>query len=432
MSIVITNAIIDKARKKACKSLQLLLVGSLLFSLSACVNQSVKHVNATRADHAEREIPQAELLDINIAVFDPGYTLPVDEDSGIFPHVRNAEAGYIPYRIRETLQSTGHWGPVRVVPSTATNSELLISGKIIESNGRDLELAVKAVDASGRVWLDKSYSETAASLSYSDADPSEMDPFQDLYNRLANDLLKTRKKLSSKQLRDVRQLAFLRFADDLAPDAFGDYLREKDGIYSVRGLPAQGDPNVQRINKIRERDYRLVDALDQHYYIFSEQIQAPYDEWRASSYREAKNLDKVRKEAVGRMVAGAVGVAAGIYGAGQANSGVQGAAALTAIGGGAYLFKSGLDKNAEKKLHVEALKELGESLSGDLKPRVIELDGKTVTLSGSAEAQYREWRELLRNIYIKETGFAPVEGDVVRDNEKGKRKGRKTGADDDL
>lgn len=386
-----------------------LAVAGLCLVLSACVNQSVKRVNATKAVHAEREIPTAELLDINIVVFDPGYTEPVEEDSGIFPQVRNAEAGFIPYRLRQTLQSTGHWGPVRVVPNDDTNSELLITGKIIESTGRDLELAVRAVDASGRVWLDKSYEETAASLSYSDSDPAAVDPFQDLYNRIANDLLKERKKLSSNQLRDIRQVAFLRFADDLAPDAFGDYLAEKNGRYGAAGLPAESDPNVQRITRIRERDYRLVDALDQHYYLFSEQIQVPYDEWRAASYREAKNLEKVRKEAIGRMVAGAVGVAAGIYGAGQASNSAEAAAAYSAVAGGGYLFKTGLDKNAEKKLHIEALKELGESLSGDLKPRVIELEGKTVTLSGSAEAQYQEWRELLRGIYATETGFIPEE-----------------------
>ncbi len=412
MNTVNTNATIAEATRKGTRALLATLCLSLL---AGCVNQSVKHVNATRAIHAEREIPQSELLDINIAVFDPGYTEPVEEDSGIFPQVRKAEAGYIPYRLRETLQSTGHWGPVRVVPGTETNSELLLTGKIIESDGRDMKISVRAVDAAGRIWLDKTYSETAASLSYSDSDPSDIDPFQDLYNRVANDLLQARKKLSSKQLRDIRQLAFLRFANDLAPDAFGDYLRERDGRYSVRGLPSSGDPNVDRVNSIRERDYRLVDALDQHYYIFSQQIQAPYDEWRASSYREAKNLEKVRKEAIGRMVAGAVGVAAGIYGAGQATNGAQGAAAISAVGGGAYLFKSGLDKNAEKKLHIEALNELGESLSGDLKPRVIELDGKTVTLSGSAEAQYQEWRELLRKIYIKETGFDPREDDFGND-----------------
>ncbi|WP_372779305.1 hypothetical protein [Litorivivens sp.] len=380
---------------------------TLLIFLAGCVNQSVKHVNATRAAHAEREIPQAELLDVNIAVFDPGYTEPVDEDSGIFPQVRKAEAGFIPYRLRETLQSTGHWGPVRVVPSPTTSSELMITGTILESNGRDLKVAVKAVDASGREWLDKTYEETAASLSYSDVEPSEIDPFQDLYNRIANDLLKSRKGLSSKQLRDIRTIAFLRFAEDLSPDAFQRYLNEKNGDYSVRGLPADSDPNVQRIQAIRERDYRLVDTLDQHYYLFGEQMQTPYDEWRAASYQEAKNLEKVRKEAIGRMVAGAVGVAAGIYGAGQASNGAEAAAAYSGVVGGGYLLKTGIDKFGEKKLHVEALKELGESLSTDLKPRVIELEGKTITLSGSAEAQYQEWRELLRKIYANETGLPP-------------------------
>ncbi len=398
MNIVSTNAI---------TRLRPALVAALVL-LTGCVSQSVKHVNATKAVHAEREIPQAELLDVNIAVFDPGYTEPVEEDSGIFPQVRKAEAGFIPYRLRETLQSTGHWGPVRVVPSPNTSSELTITGRIIESTGRDLEVAVRAVDASGRVWLDKSYRETAASLSYSDADPSQIDPFQDLYNRVANDLLKQRKALSSKQLRDIRTLAFLRFADDLAPDAFAGYLGKNKERYRVRGLPADSDPNVQRINAIRDRDYRLVDALDQHYYLFGEQIQAPYDEWRAASYQEAKNLEKVRKESLARMAAGAVGVVAGIYGAGQASNSAQAAAAYTGVVGGGYLFKTGLDKSAEKKLHIEALKELGESLSSDLKPRVIELDGKTVTLSGSAEAQYQEWRELLRKIYTNETGFEPA------------------------
>lgn len=386
-----------------------LITALSLVLLAGCVSQSVKHVNATKAVHAEREIPQAELLDVNIVVFDPGYTEPVEEDSGIFPQVRKAEAGFIPYRLRETLQSTGHWGPVRVVPSANTSSELIITGRIIESTGRDLEIAVRAVDASGREWLDKSYRETAASLSYSDSDPSQIDPFQDLYNRVANDLLKQRKDLSSKQLRDIRTLAFLRFADDLAPDAFASYLGKDDERFRVRGLPAMDDPNVQRINAIRDRDYRLVDALDQHYYLFGEQIQAPYDEWRAASYEEAKNLEKVRKEAMARMAAGAVGVVAGIYGAGQASNSAQAAAAYTGVVGGGYLFKTGLDKNAEKKLHIEALKELGESLSSDLKPRVMELDGKTVTLSGSAEAQYQEWRELLRKIYRNETGFEPAD-----------------------
>jgi hypothetical protein len=39
----------------------------------------------------------------------------------------------------------------------------------------------------------------------------------------------------------------------------------------------------------------------------------------------------------------------------------------------------------------------------------VELEGQTVTLSGSAEAQYEEWRRLLKDIYAAETGFASSE-----------------------
>jgi hypothetical protein len=35
----------------------------------------------------------------------------------------------------------------------------------------------------------------------------------------------------------------------------------------------------------------------------------------------------------------------------------------------------------------------------------MEFQGKTYELTGSAEEQYRRWRELLRQIYDAETGF---------------------------
>lgn len=56
------------------------------------------------------------------------------------------------------------------------------------------------------------------------------------------------------------------------------------------------------------------------------------------------------------------------------------------------------------------LQELGDSLSGDLGPKVIELEGRTVILNGSAKAQYLEWRELLRKIHAEETGLPVTSG----------------------
>ena len=40
-----------------------------------------------------------------------------------------------------------------------------------------------------------------------------------------------------------------------------------------------------------------------------------------------------------------------------------------------------------------------------MEPVVLELEGKKYELKGSAQEQYRQWRELLLKIYRAETGF---------------------------
>ncbi|MEJ2419824.1 MAG: hypothetical protein P8Y45_23450 [Exilibacterium sp.] len=55
-------------------------------------------------------------------------------------------------------------------------------------------------------------------------------------------------------------------------------------------------------------------------------------------------------------------------------------------------------------MHVEALQELGDSLEASIEPQVIELEDRTITLSGSVENQYDQWRDILRDIYKLDTG----------------------------
>jgi hypothetical protein len=49
-----------------------------------------------------------------------------------------------------------------------------------------------------------------------------------------------------------------------------------------------------------------------------------------------------------------------------------------------------------------ALEELGQSLDAEITPRVIELEDRTVRLTGNVEDQYDQWRELLADIYAAE------------------------------
>ena len=389
-----------------------MLAMALLASLPACTTQTVKKVNATPAEHAEREIPASQLLNVNITVFDPNVPedLETREAQNIYTGVRESEARYMPYNLRQTLQDTGHWGAVRVVPEAIESSELLVTGKVLHSDGRLVKLQIKAKDATGRVWLDKIYDEQTARLSYSkEAAARQRDPFQGIYNRIADDLLAVRRDINQNQVVEIRRVSELRFAADLSPERFGPYLKKNGDRYQAQGLPAEGDPAVQRMTQLRDRDYALIDALDQHYGLFYRKVDPAYDDWRAASYIEEEKLAELEKQALSRKILGAAAFLAGIVGvvqSGRSGSTTGSIASQGAIVCGAVLFGSGVSKGREAELRAEAVKELGQSLNSDLEPRVVELEGQTVTLSGSAEAQYEEWRKILRDIYAAETGFA--------------------------
>ena len=73
--------------------------------------------------------------------------------------------------------------------------------------------------------------------------------------------------------------------------------------------------------------------------------------------------------------------------------------------GGAAAIKSGMDKRSEAGIHRESIEELGLSFSSEARPLVVEVDGETIQLTGSAEAQYEQWRVLMKQIYASETGL---------------------------
>jgi hypothetical protein len=57
-------------------------------------------------------------------------------------------------------------------------------------------------------------------------------------------------------------------------------------------------------------------------------------------------------------------------------------------------------------MYREEIRELSESFVSEAAPLVIEVEGQTRRLTGTAESQYEGWRKLLREIYKTETGFS--------------------------
>lgn len=350
---------------------------------------------------AQAEIPEEDLLDVGIHVFDPG--LPEDEEAlfaleqkGVFPDIRKSEARYIPFQLMQTLQSTGHWGAVRVVPA-ANAVDVMVSGTILKSHGKNLEVEIQVVDARGKRWLKKRYKRQASVSAYTKKRGvvEHPDPYQSLYNEIANDILEKRRKLDAEDVQQVRLLSQLKFAVDLAPTPFEDYLKvDKKGRYSIEKLPAHDDPMMGRVNNIRERDFMFIDTLNEFYANFYAKMDTPYDDWRAFSYEEEVQLAQMRKKAWITALVGAAAMAGGVA---TRRPGVS------VIGG--MVMADGMSKMEEAKMHREALKELAASLDADIAPLLIDMEGEVTRLTGSVETQYATWRNLLRKIFASETGL---------------------------
>ena len=74
---------------------------------------------------------------------------------------------------------------------------------------------------------------------------------------------------------------------------------------------------------------------------------------------------------------------------------------------GMDLIKTAAVRRDERRLHTEALEELSVSFDDEVKPMVVEIEGTQHRLTGTADAQYQEWRDLLLELYTAETGFVP-------------------------
>ncbi|RLQ22330.1 hypothetical protein DWB85_08605 [Seongchinamella sediminis] len=387
---------------------------ALVGLLAGCVNQTVNSNSLPPIDRAAANVPENQLLDVAIAIFDPGLD-EYDGDEQIYPEVRKAESRYMPNLLSQAMQESGAWGAVRVVPDPQRISDLIVTGEILHSDGETLELSIEAVDSRGYQWLDKTYQGQASAYAYKATTRSTYDPFQAVYNNIANDLLKAMGRLRPKDRENVRLTTDLLFARSFSPDAFAGYLaKNPNGVYLVMRLPAENDPMLERIGTIRERDNMYVDTMQEYYNAFGVEMIGPYQEWRKLSYEEAIALQELQADARRRLIAGAVAVAAGIAGMTSSDSYSRSAGNVAVIGGG-YLLKSGLEKRNEAQIHVQALEELGMSLEAEITPQVIDLEDRSVTLSGNVEEQYSQWRELLADIYAAEIGALETPGSAAPD-----------------
>jgi len=344
-------------------------------------------------------------LDVIVPVFDPG--LPTDSDKyekqGIWPELRRAEANKFALNMKHALEDTETFGAVRVAPDASASGDLYVLGKILKSNGEDVQFSLQVADISGRQWMNKIYRHRVKERFHKDLRNKGKDAYQPIFTRAAEDIAKLLRRKKDAELAELRAVTEMRFAQSFAADAFDDYLRESGGVTKLNGLPDENDPMLNRTRAVRVRDSLFIDNMQGHYESFDRKMSESYAVWQAAALTEAKAARKAKKKSIVQGIAGAAVLIGGVAAAASTDNPVAADAAALAggIAGGALLGAS-FHNSAQAKVHREALAELGESIDIELAPQVVEFEGKTEKLTGDAAEQFAQWRAFLQRIYEQE------------------------------
>jgi hypothetical protein len=398
---------------------RLLPLAAVLWSLAACTSTEVMIAHSVDLVPAQQTIAEEQLLDVGVTLFDPGVPEgEVDKDvleellrDGTFVQIRRAESMYMAVQLQNTLQQSGHWGAVWVTPNETNAADVNVLGEILHSDGDIVRVRVKAVDATGRVWIDDRYDLETAAGSFNRQRYPDLDPYQDLFNSIANDLAAAQARLSAEDAARIRTVAALRYAEDLSPAAFAGYVEPgRNGIYSLSRLPAVDDPIFDRTQRVRQRERLFVETLNQHYAQFSREAGPSYHGWREYAREEAISIRELTKSARWRTGLGiATIVASVVYGSNSNNSFSDRVVRDALMYMGMDVLRTGAVRRQEKRLHTSTLEELSESFNDEMQPLVVEVQGTQHRLTGTAQVQYQEWRDLLQRMFISETGFVPEE-----------------------
>lgn len=312
-------------------------------------------------------------LEVGVVVFEEGLRNPDAQDAR--DKLRSVETRLAAAYLRDILTESGQWGAVRVLPGASHFAALTLSGVIIHSDGRDFVVDIKAVDATNRVWLDARFHSQASAVEYLD---TTTEPFRPLFVAIANRLRVAAEDLASTDMARLMGVADLRYAQELAPEAFSAYLSEENGFLQPNRLPADSDPMMARIARIRNQEALFIDTVDEQYVDLREELGPTYRLWRRSSFEQAEYLEAYTERASGRE--------------------------LKAKQGSFAAMQQVYSAYRSVRIQEQDLFELATGFDNETAPTVLEVGENVVRLGGTLDEQYSQWRRILAQIIVIEQG----------------------------
>ena len=288
---------------------------------------------------------------------------------------RRTEAQLLAAKQRSVFEQSGQWGVVRLYPEYSVIPELMLDLVVLKSDGRELLIKAQLTAVSGDVLLAETYLDRSTSSDFA----SEVeDPFADLFHRIHNDVAFAASKHTQSQ-RYLDSVSFLRYAQQLAPEAFPGYLTSKAGRWQLLREPAEQDPMYARIARLRDYELLFVDTIDEQLSGALREIDVAYKLWLKASKEQLDWLERRRARGVNV----------------ESFSDDSAFARHQAV----YAAYRSL------KIHEQELFELVLDLESESRSTALEIDENIVKLEGTLEQQYREWRETLLSIILLENAF---------------------------
>lgn len=303
----------------------------------------------------------------------------------IFEEITQKETRFLPHLLSNALEASNNWGAVRVLPDRDPTFDITVSGEIIRSDGVRLELFVKAMDSTNRIWFENYYTDLATISDYPNSTRFTFgnrfdganydDPFTDLYSQIANDILLSRDLLTQAERNEINQVTQLNYAVDMAPAAFeGSLITNPDGRLVPTRFPADNDPIFARVKDMQDRHELFVDTVDEYYETLYTDIQPAYVLWRKYSLDEI--AEGKRKNAEGSRSSASYGNSRNFLALSQR-----------------------YDRFKWSKIYEHEFTELAQGFNQELAPAMLELNTQVYGLTGTMEQQYRAWRGALRELF---------------------------------
>ena len=384
-----------------------------------------------------KEQQNSPKLDVVIPVFDPGLAGVGDKEI-VWPEMRRAEANSFAWKLKKALEDSGRFNVVRVTPDRRATGELYIVGRIIESTGEGVEIAIQVFDIAGRDLItanrtsnfnfiagivdtkkivgdsvsEKSFSHSVDDNFFKDIRNKGKDSYQPVFDDAATYVVSLLKDIGIDDIMALKNIADLRFAASFSNEVFSEHMTtNKDGAIALVSMPAKNDPTLEKIRAIRIRDQLFVDKLQTEYQGFYQKFEKTHSVWQEQVLVETKARSDAKAKAAAQAVGAAVLIGLSIAAgksvgreirSGKTSRGHVELGAYAAVGAGIGAIKmigNSLQSVKEAGMHNELINELGQSVDMEVAPQVVAFEESQAELVGTAGEQFAQWRAFLKKLY---------------------------------